>query len=46
MTDVKAAHAMLEALPLGQAHLMRFELMPLAPLGPLRQLPGLTDSSP
>ena len=46
MTDVQAAHAMLEALPLGQAHLMRFELMPLAPLGPLRQLPGLAGSAP
>lgn len=46
MTDAKAAHAMLEALPLGQAHLMRFDLMPLAPLAPLRQLPGLADSSP
>jgi len=46
MTDAKAANAMLEALPLGQAHLMRFELKPLAPLGPLRQLPGLADGAP
>ena len=46
MTDAKAAHTMLESLPLGRAHLMRFELMPLGPLGPLRQLPGLADGSP
>jgi hypothetical protein len=38
MTDVKAAHEMLEALPLGQAHLMTFELTPIGPLNPLRQL--------
>jgi hypothetical protein len=29
---------MLEKLPLGQAHLMSFELIPLGPLNPLRQL--------
>jgi hypothetical protein len=38
MTDTAAAHEMLEKLPLGQAHLMSFELMPLGPLNPLRQL--------
>jgi hypothetical protein len=38
VTDPDAAKAMLEALPLGQAHLMSFELTPLAPLNPLRQL--------
>jgi hypothetical protein len=38
VTDPKAAEAMLEALPLGQAHLMKFELTPLGPLNPLRQL--------
>jgi hypothetical protein len=38
VTDVAAAHEMLEKLPLGQAHLMSFELMPLGPLNPLRQL--------
>lgn len=38
VTDPAAAKAMLEALPLGQAHLMTFELTPLAPLNPLRQL--------
>jgi len=39
-TDPAAARAMLEALPLGQAHLMTFELIPVGPLGPLRQLVG------
>jgi hypothetical protein len=38
MTDTAAAHEMLEKLPLGQAHLMSFELIPLGPLNPLRQL--------
>jgi hypothetical protein len=33
---------MLEKLPLGQAHLMSFELMPLGPLDPLRALPGIS----
>jgi hypothetical protein len=46
VTDPKEAHAMLEALPLGQAHLMQFQLLPLAPLAPLRQLPGVADGSP
>jgi hypothetical protein len=46
VTDPAAAHAMLEALPLGQAHLMSFELIPLAPLNPLRQLQGMTTGSP
>src|SRR5260221_3349652 len=32
--------------PLGQAHLMSFELIPLAPLNPLRQLQGMTAGSP
>jgi hypothetical protein len=41
-TDPAAAHDMLEKLPLGQAHLMSFELIPLAPLNPLRQLPGMS----
>ena len=40
------AHEMLEKLPLGQAHLMSFELIPLAPLNPLRQLQGMTTGSP
>jgi hypothetical protein len=46
MTDATAAHTMLEDLPLGRAHLMRFELMPLAPLTPLRQLSGPAGGSP
>lgn len=44
MTDTTAAHEMLEKLPLGQAHLMSFELIPLGPLNPLRQL--LSTGSP
>jgi hypothetical protein len=46
MTDPAAAREMLEKLPLGQAHLMRFELMPLAPLNPLRQLLEMKPRSP
>jgi hypothetical protein len=42
VTDLAAAHEMLEKLPLGQAHLMSFELIRLGPLNPLRQLPGMT----
>ena len=42
VTDPTAAHEMLEELPLGQAHLMSFELIPLGPLNPLRRLPGMT----
>lgn len=32
------AHEMLEQRPLGQAHLMTFELIPLGPLSPLHVL--------
>jgi hypothetical protein len=46
VTDLAAAHDMLEKLPLGQAHLMSFELIPLAPLNPLRQLEGMSPTSP
>ena len=46
VTDVAAAHAMLEELPLGQAHLMSFELIPLGPLNPLRQLQGMAPGTP
>jgi hypothetical protein len=46
VTDTAAAHDMLEKLPLGQAHLMSFELLPLAPLNPLRQLQGMTTAAP
>src|SRR6516162_6712632 len=38
VTDTGAARTMLEALPLGKAHLMTFELYPIGPLKPLRQL--------
>ena len=46
VTDLAAAHDMLEKLPLGQARLMSFELIPLAPLTRLRQLQGMTTGSP
>ncbi|MBV9239396.1 MAG: hypothetical protein JOZ94_26455 [Xanthobacteraceae bacterium] len=46
VTDETAARDMLEKLPLGQAHLMSFELIPLAPLNPLRQLQGMSAGSP
>jgi Muconolactone delta-isomerase len=46
VTDLAAAHEMLESLPMGQAHLMTFELIPLAPLNPLRQLQGMTSAPP
>ena len=46
VTDVTVARDMLEKLPLGQAHLMSFELIPLAPLNPLRQLQGMSAGSP
>lgn len=45
VTDVAAAHEMLEKLPLGQAHLMTFELIPLGPLNPLWQLLGTPAGS-
>ena len=43
ITDVKAAHEMLEKLPLGQAHYMTFELIPIGPLNPLRFLQGMAS---
>jgi hypothetical protein len=46
VTDPVAAREMLEKLPSGQAHLMTFELIPLAPLNPLRQLQGMTTGFP
>src|ERR1700741_4374499 len=46
VTDPAAAHDMLEKLPLGQAHLMSFEFIPLAPLNPLRQLQGMSTGQP
>ena len=42
VTNAAAAHEMLEKLPLGQAHMMSFELIPLGPLNPLRKLPGMS----
>ncbi len=42
VTNPSAAHEMLEKLPLGQAHMMTFELIPLCPLNPLRKLPGMS----
>ena len=41
-TDTATANEMLEKLPLGQAHLMSFELIPLGTLAPLRLLQGMT----
>jgi hypothetical protein len=46
VTDPAAAHDMLEKLPLGQAHLMNFELIPLAPLEPLWKLQGMSTGQP
>ena len=46
VTDPAAAHEMLEKLPLGQAHLMSFQFIPLAPLNPLRQLEGMSTGQP
>src|ERR1700760_4810179 len=45
-TDIQAAHDMLEQLPLGQAHVMSFELIALGPLNPLRQLQGMSTKAP
>jgi hypothetical protein len=42
VSTVKEAQAVLEKLPLGQAKLMAFDLIPVGPLGPLRML--LTDT--
>jgi hypothetical protein len=42
VTDPAEAHALLEALPLGQAKMMIFELIPIGPLWPL----GLLLSEP
>jgi len=41
VTDTSVAREMLEKLPLGQAHLMSFELIPIGPLNPLRKLQGM-----
>ena len=38
LTDPAEAHALLDKLPLGQAGLMEFEIIPLGPISPLRLL--------
>ena len=38
VTNLAVAHEMLEKLPLGQAHMMSFEFIPLGPLTPLHKL--------
>ncbi len=38
VTDPKQAHELLDKLPLGQAGLMEFQMIPLGPLSPLRTL--------
>lgn len=38
VVDLEEAHNLLESLPLGQAGLMKFDLIPLGPLKPLRFL--------
>ncbi len=46
VTSVEEAHALLEKLPLGQAHLMEFDLIPLGPLSPLNLLLQSQTSPP
>jgi hypothetical protein len=41
VADPAVAHEMLEKLPLGKAHMMSFELIPIGPLNPLRFLQGM-----
>ena len=41
VTDPAVAHEMLEKLPLGKAHMMSFELIPIGPPNPLRFLQGM-----
>ena len=43
VNTVEQAQELLESLPLGQAHLMKFEYLPLGPLSPLTYL--LKDSA-
>src|ERR1700761_2226 len=38
VTSIEEAHKLLEALPLGKAKLLKFELIPIGPLNPLRVL--------
>ncbi len=44
VTTVQEADKLLEDLPLGKAKLMKFDLIPMGPLNPLRLL--LSDSAP
>jgi hypothetical protein len=44
VTDPAVAHEMLEKLPLGKAHIMSFELIPIGPLNPLRFLQGMRSN--
>jgi hypothetical protein len=44
VATVKEAHDLLEALPLGKAGIMEFELIPIGPLSPLLYL--LTEPTP
>jgi hypothetical protein len=46
VSSVAEAHALLEKLPLGQAKLMEFELIPLGPLSPLARLLGPAGAAP
>jgi hypothetical protein len=45
-TSVDEARTMLEALPLGQAKLMTFQLIPLGPLSPLALLLPKSETAP
>jgi hypothetical protein len=40
VTDPAEAHALLEKLPLGQAYMMTYQLIPVGPLWPLGLLLG------
>ncbi|WP_216843016.1 hypothetical protein [Granulicella sp. S190] len=44
-SSVEEAHTMLEALPLGQAKLMTFQLIPLGPISPLALLLPRSDKA-
>jgi len=46
VSTVEEAHALLEKLPLGQAKLMEFDLIPLGPLSPLYRLLGPQAAAP
>ena len=44
-TDVAEAEALMESLPLGQAHLLDHEYIPVGPLLPLRMLLSQPDTA-